>query len=137
MAGPRPALVLATHSLVQAEAVCDRLAVLARGRLLALGTVEELKARHSSGGGRLRLWPLGSADAGALAGYVRGRLPGGATLRELGGGALLCTLRGGLGGGGLAALFEALVEGAPACRWALCTSSLAEVVEAATQGALS
>jgi hypothetical protein len=56
---------------------------------------------------------------------------------ELGGGALLCTLRGGLGGGGLAALFEALVEGAPACRWALCTSSLAEVVEAATQGALS
>jgi ABC-2 type transport system ATP-binding protein len=41
-------VVLATHDLAEAEALCDRLVILHQGRLLAGGTVEELR-RH---GGR-------------------------------------------------------------------------------------
>jgi len=37
-------VVLTTHYLEEAEALCDRIAVMAKGRLTALGTVEELKA---------------------------------------------------------------------------------------------
>lgn len=36
-------VVLTTHYLEEAEALCDRIAVMAKGRLTALGTVEELK----------------------------------------------------------------------------------------------
>ncbi len=36
-------VVLATHSLSEAEALCDRLAILHQGRLLACGTVAELR----------------------------------------------------------------------------------------------
>jgi len=36
-------IVLATHSLPEAEALCDRLAILHQGRLLACGTVAELR----------------------------------------------------------------------------------------------
>ena len=36
-------VLLVTHSLIEAELVCDRLAILHRGRIIALGTVEEVK----------------------------------------------------------------------------------------------
>ena len=36
-------IVLTTHYLEEAEALSDRVAILSRGRLQALGTVEELK----------------------------------------------------------------------------------------------
>jgi len=36
-------IVIATHSLAEAEALCDRLAILHQGRLLAYGTVLELR----------------------------------------------------------------------------------------------
>ena len=38
-------IILTTHYLEEAEALSDRIAILARGRLCALGTAEELKAR--------------------------------------------------------------------------------------------
>lgn len=38
-------VVLCTHHLVEAEALCDRVGVLAKGRLIALGTVRELSDR--------------------------------------------------------------------------------------------
>ncbi|NLX49939.1 MAG: ABC transporter ATP-binding protein [Methanospirillum sp.] len=38
-------VVLCTHRLVEAEALCDRVGVLAKGRLVALGTVRELSER--------------------------------------------------------------------------------------------
>ncbi|MGH7717961.1 MAG: ABC transporter ATP-binding protein [Gemmatimonadaceae bacterium] len=41
----RRTVVLCTHNLVEAQELCDRVAVLARGRLLALGTVAELIRR--------------------------------------------------------------------------------------------
>lgn len=36
-------VLLVTHSLAEAEEVCDRLAILHHGRIVALGTVEEVK----------------------------------------------------------------------------------------------
>jgi ABC-2 type transport system ATP-binding protein len=36
-------VLLVTHSLAEAEQVCDRLAILHRGQIVALGTVEEVK----------------------------------------------------------------------------------------------
>ncbi len=39
------AIILCTHNLVEAESLADRIAVLHRGRVVALGTAEELKRR--------------------------------------------------------------------------------------------
>ena len=37
-------IVLTTHYLEEAEALCDRIAVMSKGSLMALGTAAELKA---------------------------------------------------------------------------------------------
>ena len=37
-------VVLTTHYLEEAEALCDRIGIMAKGNLTALGTVDELKA---------------------------------------------------------------------------------------------
>jgi ABC-2 type transport system ATP-binding protein len=39
------AVVFSTHYMDEAEAVCDRLALIAHGKVAALGTPDELKAR--------------------------------------------------------------------------------------------
>jgi len=41
----RRAIVLCTHNLTEAEALADRIAIIRRGQIIALGTPEELKAR--------------------------------------------------------------------------------------------
>jgi ABC-type multidrug transport system ATPase subunit len=40
------AVLLTTHNMAEAETVCDRLAVLCRGRLVALDSPAELRRRH-------------------------------------------------------------------------------------------
>jgi ABC-2 type transport system ATP-binding protein len=47
------ALIFTTHHLEEAEQLCDRLAIMDHGRLLALGTLEELHAEQPSG----YVWP--------------------------------------------------------------------------------
>jgi len=44
---------VSTHTLEVAEAICDRVAIIHQGTIIALGTVAELKALHTEGGGRL------------------------------------------------------------------------------------
>ncbi len=61
-----------THYLEEAEALCDRLAIIDHGRILAEGTVEELKARLGEGSlltvqGRFKAGELASA-VGTVAG---------------------------------------------------------------------
>jgi ribosomal protein S18 acetylase RimI-like enzyme len=51
----RTAVILPTHSLEEARALCDRVAILRRGELVALGTVRELTARYGGGGHTLSL----------------------------------------------------------------------------------
>jgi ABC-2 type transport system ATP-binding protein len=76
-------VLLCTHNLVEADQLCDRVAVLARGRLLALGTPRELRERltgtvevlveidpvqHSLAAGALEGlgFPVPTADGAAL-----------------------------------------------------------------------
>jgi ABC-2 type transport system ATP-binding protein len=61
---------VSTHTLEVAEAICDRVAIIHKGTIVAMGTVEELKELHTQGGGRLEdvfLTLVGSPDeAGVL-----------------------------------------------------------------------
>jgi ABC-2 type transport system ATP-binding protein len=41
----RRAIVICTHNLPEAEALADRIAIIRRGKIIALGTPTELKAR--------------------------------------------------------------------------------------------
>ena len=45
-------IFLTTHTLSVAEVVCDRIAILSRGKIVASGTAEELK-KQATGGGQL------------------------------------------------------------------------------------
>ncbi|HET6745449.1 MAG TPA: ABC transporter ATP-binding protein, partial [Candidatus Limnocylindria bacterium] len=38
-------VVLATHTLTEAEAICDRVAIIRRGRMVEIGTMDELRHR--------------------------------------------------------------------------------------------
>jgi ABC-2 type transport system ATP-binding protein len=44
---------LSTHTLEVAEALCDRLAIIQRGKVIASGTMEELRTRSESGAAHL------------------------------------------------------------------------------------
>ncbi len=59
--GQNHTILLSTHILPEVEAVCDRALVIARGRLVAGGTLAELKAR--SKGREARLVVRGAPDA--------------------------------------------------------------------------
>jgi ABC-type multidrug transport system ATPase subunit len=47
--GPDQTVILTTHSMEEAEALCDRLAIQVQGQLRCLGTSAHLKRRYSSG----------------------------------------------------------------------------------------
>ncbi len=44
---------LSTHTLEVAEALCDRIAILSEGRVIAHGTMDELRSRIDAGGAHL------------------------------------------------------------------------------------
>jgi len=44
---------LSTHTLEVAEALCDRIAILSQGEIIALGTMDELRAQAQAGGAHL------------------------------------------------------------------------------------
>ena len=43
------AIFMSTHTLKVAEDICDRIGILSRGRLLAVGTVEDLRREANVG----------------------------------------------------------------------------------------
>ncbi len=53
MADDGRTVFLSTHTLDVAEAICDRVAIIVQGRIVTLGTVDELKELHTAGDGRL------------------------------------------------------------------------------------
>lgn len=56
---------LSTHTLEVAEALCDRIAIISEGSIIALGTMEELRAQAHAGGAHLEeifLKVTGGAD---------------------------------------------------------------------------
>jgi ABC-2 type transport system ATP-binding protein len=71
-------ILLCTHNLVQAQALCDRVVVLERGRAVAVGTPQELAA-DLAGGHRVTL----EVDAAAGRGAVEALLAGISQVREV------------------------------------------------------
>jgi ABC-2 type transport system ATP-binding protein len=72
-AAPARTVLLTTHYMVEAEQLCDRIAIVDRGRILALGTPEELRRRvQAESIFRIELDRL--PEQGGLAGI--GALPG-------------------------------------------------------------
>lgn len=57
----RRAIVICTHNLAEAEALADRIAIIRRGKIIALGTVAELKA-HLLGAPLMELHLAQSVD---------------------------------------------------------------------------
>lgn len=51
-------IFMSTHTLSVAEEVADRIGILRQGRLVALGTLDEIKQAHSHGDGKERLEDL-------------------------------------------------------------------------------
>jgi len=68
---------LSTHSLNVAEELCDRIGILSRGKLVAIGTLEELRGRARTAGGHLEeIFLALTAEAQAESGVdVVGALP--------------------------------------------------------------
>jgi len=65
----RSTVFLSTHTLEVAEELCDRVAILHRGRMIALGTLADLRAQVGDSGGRLEelfLRLTGGVDVGAV-----------------------------------------------------------------------
>ena len=65
---------LSTHTLEVAEAVCDRVAIINKGEIATLGTVQELKDLHTAGGGDLEevfLTLVGSPDEARIIDVLR------------------------------------------------------------------
>jgi ABC-2 type transport system ATP-binding protein len=78
-AAPGRTVLLTTHYMVEAEQLCDRVAIVDRGRILALGTADELRRRvQSESIFRIELdrlpAPETAADGDGVAGLSR--LPG-------------------------------------------------------------
>jgi ABC-2 type transport system ATP-binding protein len=64
------AVFLSTHALEVAERLCDRVAILDRGRLVAVGTPAELRSRGPASLEELFLSLTGGTGAGDLAGFL-------------------------------------------------------------------
>jgi ABC-2 type transport system ATP-binding protein len=43
-------IMMSTHTLEVAEALCDRIGIIQDGKIRALGTLDELRAQHSGHG---------------------------------------------------------------------------------------
>jgi ABC-2 type transport system ATP-binding protein len=68
--GERHTILLSTHILPEVEATCSRAVVIARGKVVGEGTLEELRSRRRSSRARLLLRPAEGAEIGALRVWV-------------------------------------------------------------------
>lgn len=62
---------LSTHTLEVAQAVCDRIAIIFGGEIIALGTMDELRAQADAGGAHLEEIFLKVTGGGEVADLVR------------------------------------------------------------------
>jgi ABC-2 type transport system ATP-binding protein len=63
---------LSTHTLEVAEALCDRIGIISGGRVIALGTMEELRAQADAGGAHLEEIFLKVTGGEEMADVIRG-----------------------------------------------------------------
>ena len=65
---------LSTHTLEVAEALCDRIAIISQGQIIAAGTMDELRAQAHAGGAHLEeifLKVTGGEDIADVIGSLR------------------------------------------------------------------
>ena len=74
------ALVLTTHSMDEAEALCSRVGIMVAGRLRCLGSVAHLKATH--GDGHTLELRTSAATAGSVAAFLAQELPSAVLIEE-------------------------------------------------------
>ena len=70
-------IFLSTHTLEVAEALCDRIAIISQGKIIAQGTMEELRAQVHAGGAHLEeifLKVTGGEQVADLVASLRGAL---------------------------------------------------------------
>jgi len=72
-------VIYTSHYMEEVEALCDRVAIMDHGAIVALGTIGELIAKHAGQGVELEL--AGNAEAGAAAAVAHGATRDGALLR--------------------------------------------------------
>jgi ABC-2 type transport system ATP-binding protein len=76
------AILMSTHTLEVAEELCDRISIIFRGRIIARGTVDELRAiSGSSPDGRAAAGGRGAEDSQLTAVFLK--LTGGSALQEI------------------------------------------------------
>ncbi len=63
---------LSTHTLEVAEALCDRIAIISGGEIIALGTMDELRAQAQAGGAHLEEIFLKVTGGEAMADLIEG-----------------------------------------------------------------
>ena len=63
---------LSTHTLEVAEALCDRIAIISQGEIIALGTMDELRAQAHAGGAHLEEIFLKVTGGEAMADVIDG-----------------------------------------------------------------
>jgi ABC-2 type transport system ATP-binding protein len=63
---------LSTHTLEVAEALCDRIAILSAGEIIALGSMDELRAQAHAGGAHLEEIFLKVTGGEAMADVIEG-----------------------------------------------------------------
>lgn len=68
--GPRQTVMLTTHSMEEAEALCDRIAIQVKGQLRCLGTPLHIKHKYGSGY-QLELFCLASTPTANVLDFVR------------------------------------------------------------------
>ncbi len=66
------AVFLSTHTLEVAEALCDRIAIIQGGEIIASGTMEELRAQAKAGGAHLEEIFLRMTGDGGMADVISG-----------------------------------------------------------------
>lgn len=76
-------MLLTTHSMEEAEALCDRLGIFINGRLATLGTSQDLKSRYGSGYRMVITTPLQSEEKARA--FVKELLPNAVLLNTLAG----------------------------------------------------
>jgi ABC-2 type transport system ATP-binding protein len=71
-AGHGGTVFLSTHTLEVAEALCDRIAIIAEGEIIALGSMDELRAQAHAGGAHLEEIFLKVTGGEAMADVIEG-----------------------------------------------------------------
>ena len=97
------ALVLTTHSMDEAEALCSRVGIMVAGRLRCLGSIAHLKAIH--GDGHTLELRTSAAAAGSVAAFLAQELPSAVLTEEHAGRLTYAVPNAGIS---LASVFEAL-----------------------------